>query len=363
MNNFMSGLFRHLFQTCFLPFSGASIISCEKNPRDLRPAVDGIMERIDRTRASLKPGQPLVIIIGQKHGVSIDKMLPVMILDRLIAERKSGKIGPVACGIEYDHNLLGQIMTDYLGHALTPAQQTTISKTDHDGQRVLEAFTTFCSSRTAPMAGRALLNFCRLQGISTRFNDTAKKRGILDRSDPATQELIARQAPHLPEQDISDIEAEGMRLRNIKMVENSMAHIKETKAETYVLIAGKHHLFGLYSQDDSLHARFAETGAVVSSVFITNDSARGGGVGTIPLSTGFTLKDCTFVTGTDDQHFLIKNSDQEVAFIRDTARQSGSTHLFTTTDLPETPDQENATRIRIKQESICWLAEANITPL
>jgi hypothetical protein len=343
--------------------AGATIISCADDPFNLHPAVAGTLRRIEWARASLHEKQPLVVLLGEDHSAIAHKMFRLALLDGLIS---TGHALPFAHGCEWPHNMLGAEMNEKFGLSLTPAQKTRISASDRDGRHVLSVFLAVTDPANAPVATHTLFDFCRRRGISTRFNDVAKRKcedtglNFLDTTDPVTASLIARHARGWENLDIpAAYNALGIRLRNLAIVEQAMAHIADSHAAVYVQSCGEIHRFGHAGAKlpcgDGLSRRFGKAGADVLNVLIADER---NSIGDIPLEARSMLADSLIITGLNAQKFYDGNLS-EADFIRKLAARSAMN--FQVFDVEDSHCARPALQQMVMEKAPGWLTNAGIS--
>jgi hypothetical protein len=244
---------------------------CCTNPFDLRPAVDGILKRIDQVCATLQESQPLVVLIGEHHGIPAHILIQAMFLDRLAADQNR----KIAYGYESPHNLLGRTISRQLPYRLTAEDEAAISASDLDGRMALAACLGYIDHNDAPVSRHAFFKFCMSAGVSMRFNDAAlnfSQQLTLNKADPLTADTIRRHAPGHDGSAITGYSPLGVALRNRVIIENAKNHMHQTNAKIYIQNCGRNHIFGNvhdgYTAQDSLTALINKHAVPVLSIFM-----------------------------------------------------------------------------------------------
>lgn len=318
--------------------SGAQLLSCAANMHDLRPAVDGIMARIEQAGACLQAEQKLVVLVGETHSVASHRLLQMQLIARL-HERMAAQGKEIAAGFELPHNFATQKMAGMKIPPLSPLMQDCLKR--HMGSSgLIRAFLDDNPLTEAPRSKSFLLHNIGARDISTRFHDVAVSyqaegmdgcAGIpcFDQSDTATRNLTATLSP--PEDVICE-SALGMKLRNDFMVCNVSAHIQAVKPDIYMHIAGSAHILGDHGEElayeDSLHKQLLDRGYAVLSVVLLE----GGVMGMDHWQTSVLsrraqeegLPDTVLVTDMARQRFYSHEPDKECQFIKSVMLQSAA---------------------------------------
>lgn len=256
-----------------LRVAGATLISCAANPCDLRPAVAGIMARIESVRASLRTGQKLVVVLGETHAVASHRMLQALLLARLHEKGVSGNGTRLAAGVELPHNFMVTKLADLKQPSLPPVLQKHFDR--HIGNAgLIRAFLDDNPLIEAPQSKAFLFNVIGARGISLRFNDVAVRYGnrgsqmgvpYLDERDGATRALLNGES--LP---VYCEDSLGVNLRNKFMAKNVTAHLQAINSDVYIHMAGSAHILGDHSEGasygESLHNLLSAEGHAVLSV-------------------------------------------------------------------------------------------------
>ncbi len=268
-----------------IPEDAAERIDLSQNPMDLRPAVEGLLRRVERVSQSLKPGQPLVILLGEVHNKPIDIAYQLMVLDALRKKYphgipstaevgNKGKPGSLVFNVELPHNSLEQMLESGFCRPVPTSLRGRIAAADQDAQVLLPAVLSARNFYFAPVSHHTLFANCTKHGISTRFTDAAAiyagRFSLLDESDPWTASLIQHHATDLSGSNINITAQKGMHIRNIAMVE----HALDSTPLLLIQQCGTVHMFGdkwsNFSYAESLSATFARAGAAVVPALITS---------------------------------------------------------------------------------------------
>ncbi len=351
--------------------AGAALISCAANPLDLRPAVDGIMARIEAVSAGLRAGQKLVVLVGETHFLASHRMLQAQLIARLHEKELSGKGNSFAVGVELPHNFMALKLSDMKLSSLSPAVQRHFDR--HMGSAgLISAFLDDNPLIAAPQSKSFLLNTIGARGISLRFHDVAVRYetqdsigGVpcLDDRDDATRALIeTSDTSDMPEGHIFCGDFPGMNLRNKFMAENVAAHMKAIDADVYIHMAGSAHLLGDCSEgvsyEKSLHNLLTAEGHAVLSVLpieggpfgmnhwwssMLSDTARDSG-----------LPDTIVVTDMARKRLISGDADEERQMIKNILTQSNA-H-----DIARPAQQKDWKRqlTRFKTDLPHWIDEA-----
>jgi hypothetical protein len=242
---------------------------------DLRPAVDGIMDRFNAAAANLKEGQKLVILMGECHDMPTHIFLQQLLMKNLLEQSKT----KFAFGYEFPHNRMARILRKNLKMNIPKEFDSKLQSHDPDGKMLLQLFKKYLENDNAPHSNKNLFSFLLAQKISTRFNDTARlytSEGVyIDRNDPQTKKILGNHL-YFNQQRIDFQSSKGVALRNQMMVQNALQHMQDARVNVYIQQCGSSHLLGIKKQDfpyspfeESLSALFAQAGAVVLSVFPT----------------------------------------------------------------------------------------------
>ncbi len=336
--------------------AGATVISCADNPYDLRPALEGIITRVEQVRASLRKDQPLFILIGEDHGMDAHRTLPAMLMETLISS-KGMNSESLALGMEFPHSMLGSILDKCFKQPLSLLDRAKVSAKDPRGEHLLSAFLAACD---APVAHHTLFNFCREKNISVRAIDIPIVHGsspkTLDSDDPTARDLIERHAPQWIGKSVAAEGQTGVDLRNLAMLEHAEIHARDAGAKIYMLQCGKGHLFENPSCSKTLTARFSEAGAAVLSVFMSDSLY---GVDKISPRALDTLAGHVIITGMAQNKF-----SGQVNFIRKLSTQSGiAVPVFETTSFGGMSDSPARRPLRkmVEEQAPRWIAEAGIS--
>lgn len=318
--------------------SGAQLLSCAANERDLRPAVDGIMARIAQVSAHLRTGQKLVVLVGETHSVASHRLLQMQLVARLDEQMKAqGK--RIAAGFELPHNFAALKIADMNIAPLPPLMQNCFERR-MGSSGLIRAFLDDNPLNEAPRSKSFLLHNIGARGISTRFNDVAisyetieSSAGVpcLDPGDRATRDLMAA-AVVSPHEAVTCESALGVKLRNDFMVANINVHMQDVNPDIYIHLAGSAHLLGDHDEgfayEDSLHKELRDHGYGVLSVL----PLEGGVVGMHYWQTSMLsrraqedgLPDTVIVTDMARSRFYSHEPDKEDRFIKSVMLESAA---------------------------------------
>lgn len=331
---------------------GGLIVDCAADPYDLRPAQAGILERVQEVSARLRGRQPLVVLMGERHMTPAVKMLQTMVLDHLAKAAPS----QVACGIEYPHDGLGVLMSR-CGFSVASSSYPVLKHQDGDGQRGLMVSLAALTLPDAPVTHDTLLDYCRRQGLSTRFTDAAQTEDgvLLNSADPLTADVMMRCAPGVPEDKIPVASNVGMALRNVAIVQNVVTHIQDTGASLYVQHCGVDHIYGHRGDhcayEHSLTSLFAQAGVMTVPVFTGGDAD----IAAIPLAASVAFDNSVIITNLSEGNFRAGDPG-EADFIRALGQHSGvDFNVF------EKASLDHKTLIQVlRQAGPQWLASLRI---
>lgn|GEM_PF-6901709 len=314
--------------------AGAMHISCAANMQDLRPAVDGILARVDQVSAHLREGQKLVVLVGETHAIASHRVLQAQLIAR-IHDQVTDDGMTMAAGFELPHDFAALKMRHMKISPLSPLVQDHFER-QMGSAGLISAFLDDNPLMDAPQSKSFLLHNIGARGISMRFHDVAvsyKSVGsqsnvpCLDENDTATRTLIDTVSS---EEVITCESPLGMKLRNDFMVQNIQAHIREANPDIYVHMAGSAHVLGDhaegYAYEDSLHKQLQDQGYAVLSVL----PIEGGGAGmhywwNSMLSNAAQddgLPDIVIVTDMVRQRLYYKDADKERQLIKTITSQS-----------------------------------------
>lgn len=256
--------------------SAAAFLSCINNPYDLRPAVSGIMDRIEVASRNLRDGQKLIILMGETHQVSSHRMLQAQLIARLFEKQEHAQ--SMAVGVELPHNFMNMKMRD-MGIKSLPAAIQPYFDRRMEAVRLVSAYVDDNPLIDAPLTKEFLLSMIGVRGLSMRFHDMAcdyKSKNktwtpSFSAGDTATAGFVMDELGiDLKQQDIVFEGPLGMKLRNQFMVKNINRHMSDTDADIYIHLAGSSHLMGDNGEEilyeDSLHKLLKEQGHVVMNV-------------------------------------------------------------------------------------------------
>lgn len=347
--------------------AGATLISCAANPLDLRPAVDGIMARIETVSAGLRAGQKLVVLVGETHFLASHRMMQAQLIARLHEKEMAGKGASFVAGIELPHNFMALKLADMKQPPLPPILQKHFDR--HVGSAgLIRAFLDDNPLIEAPQSKSFLFNTMGARGISLRFNDVAIRYSMggkpcLDDHDAATRALIAAETvPDMPGADVFCEDPLGMKLRNKFMTENITAHLNETNSGAYIHMAGSAHLLGDHSAgyvfEDGLHNLLTAAGHAVLTVL----PIEGGSFGmhhwrNSMLSSNacdIGLRDTIIITDMARKRFIDRDADEERRLIKQILAQSNA-H-----DIARPAQQKDWKRqiFDVQKDLPRWIAEA-----
>jgi hypothetical protein len=342
----MITLFSRLF-TRAASMADVPILSCAADPMDLRPALDGL-EAMIRERARRGP---VVVLLGEDHRMPTHVALPQALMTRLM-----GGASPLslACGMEYPHNFLENILEQGYGHAIPPALRGQIAAADGDGQKLARAFRAKVTPDFAPVTYRNLVKFCRVSGISLRFNDAALNNGYLDHRDEVTRAMLPTQAQKNGDDKIENAKSLGVAIRNRIIAAHIITHLRDTGAEVYIQSCGADHLFGdrrsgieKLEYNDSLSALFTAAAIDAFAVLPTGPYSK---LDTIPFKAGAALKAGAVIDGLSPRKFFDDDTG-EAAFLAEISRRSGDAlTIYSDPGVNRDP--------ALFKDSHAWIAEA-----
>jgi len=195
------------------------------NSLDVRPYVAAIMDRLNWLESRLPADVPIILILGEHHSISSNLAAQQAVLEAL--KDREFSLGHEAAASVAPH---GQLET------------TMIDRLYNDGV-----------SGRGFLATSSLFQECVNQEKFGNVNDIANVNSPIfgdevdiDERDPQARKLIkkhikdhdgpiARAAPYAPM-------TQGMLLSNHAIVENALAHLKETKHRLYVQRTGAAHV-------------------------------------------------------------------------------------------------------------------------
>lgn len=251
---------------------GGMIISCADDPYDLRPAVKGVLDSIDKARANLRPDQPLVVLMGEYHPWPTHRVLQYMLVEQL---HNAGK--KIACGFEISHNILFNVLTKHLRCPAPPEIAKFICDADRNGDKALLSFLAIHYGLSSPVCCATLMKLCRRLSIASRFNDLAIIQNdgelFLDNADPFTWNTIISHPEYQHFKKSKKIDAkglEGVKIRNTAIVNLAAEHLQYAEPEIYLQFIGNNHVAGNnanFHYLDSLTIRFSKAGIPVLPVF------------------------------------------------------------------------------------------------
>jgi hypothetical protein len=250
------------------------------DPFDLRPAVAMAMQHVAARMATRKPGQPIVLVVGERHS----KPSHILFEEALVRALARAYPGKVAAGFEFPHNMCRVTPLEIED----PAERAAARLTQ------IRRFQGAVSEWTSGSTRERLVSVFRARAIPMALNDIAKKQGlfgnVIDLNDPASRDMAHAFFPgrtlkkknwfHWPKpiyrhtQVRGEEDTNGITLSNAFMAARAAEHMEEAGAEIYVQICGRLHLLGNalsgYSFEDSLGARFLQGGYDVIPVFLDN---------------------------------------------------------------------------------------------
>lgn len=336
------------------------VVSCSDTPMNLRPAAEAVVEE---ALALLPQGKPVVLLMGEDHSKpSTCFMLPAVLHHLSTALSSHGDAndnGPptIAVGFELDHDLLGKIINADCGIHLSPQEMKTVATMDRNGHRAIFGFLAFVKTRDSPVTMATTLSACRESNLSVRFNDLASTNSnifvelpILDRNDLRTASYINRSTAQNAREVLYSTCEPGISLRNKAIVDEAMAHIRDTGARLYIQHCGNAHPLGFrgkHGHKNSLAPLFLEAGASVLSV-LTSTAPN---ISWVPPNAHPLAQNSIFIT-----HMPNDLLNRESSFIEELARKSGIT--FGIHNPYDAPHAASRLRHQFKDQAFGWVREA-----
>ncbi len=255
-------------------------VDCSANPYDLRPAVAGIVARVEQVSNHLRSigsHQKIVVIMGEAHPMPSHILLQAAVLKALQEKHR------LVFGYEEQHDFLGRAVEIFLDEDLSYAEKAALRDLDHDGKKSIMGFLSFFKAPLSPVATNLIKSFMLNSTIPYVATDAAGVRGkayILDRNDPLTKSFIPKQAWYSPllGRDISMILQRGLAIRNKMMAHLTADFMKAHDADIGVQHCGKVHVLGRDypfpfnflsdKYENSLHAVFSQAGLLPIPVFL-----------------------------------------------------------------------------------------------
>ncbi len=237
------------------------------NPFDQRPAADLILYRIIDALSNADENTPVVVLLGELHGVSAH-----VELQHLVATRLQQLGIKFTFNFETPNNTIETYAKTHMGKSIPEYLKYHMSDYDREGKAILSAQMGFAYKPSSPVAKNNLYAFCYKNGIPTQFNDAALNPDnlfFLDRENEQNQRATAKY-----ESLVRDLHAtgfDGQAVRNLVIVERALAHAKRLGIQLILQQCGAAHIFGNQFEmkwpEEALCARFKKAGACVIPVF------------------------------------------------------------------------------------------------
>lgn len=195
------------------------------NPFDVRPYVNAIIARLNWLESRLPPDVPIIICLGEHHGISSHLAASQTLLESL--KNCDFSLGYEAPAAIAPH---GQLET------------TMIERMYNDA-----------ISGNGYLARSSLYQQCVDQKLFGNLNDIANVQSPgfgnevdIDEKDPQAMRLIRTHVKDYDDPIVRNAEyapmTQGMLLSNHAIVENALAHLAETKHRLYVQLTGSAHV-------------------------------------------------------------------------------------------------------------------------
>lgn len=301
-----------------LRHAGATIVSLAKNPRDLRPAIDAITNKVAALHQPTG-NQPTIVLYGEEHSTSSHTLLPLFTMSALNKVYK----GRLSSGIEMPYNYPAQIMAD-LGHN---AQEIAIHLGhDPDGTKAVKILADKVRFvQHTPISNMSFLQFCLARSISTCFADLARDESdnYLDNDDPVTRDILMKMGIDIS-QKVSATSPAGVAARNFGMQINVQSHVAYSGKPICSLRCGAAHVFGdtrQYSYAGSLTYLFAQANVTCIPVISLSGTLKTCDI-VAPEAVAL-FQNAVVITGMDERRFGPHDMKRETAYIEDAFAQSG----------------------------------------
>lgn len=275
-----------------------------ENPYDLAPVYAAYAQAIEKGIAERKPGQPLIILSGERHGSTPHVMNHIGGLSHLLKMKQENPNDPTRnffYAREAEFNLPVRI-SRYYDISVPAYLEHYPEKIDPDNLISIDALISY-TDKNSHVADNMHWRFIKKHSITTIFNDAARfyseeKKGILCRRDPLFKQAleiyikmnfeddhdISAQLQKLSSQDVSLEDKISLALRNIMMVGRAFKKMRETETSIVFQHCGNAHVFGMSRREQigqfqySLANLYRLAGAYVLP--IVQDSSS---VGSVPL--------------------------------------------------------------------------------
>lgn len=232
-------------------------IDCSADPLNIRPPFQTILNAQNWILDRLPEDKPLVIIMGEAHGYTLNALLEQAVIRGLHQQQSRHPERSLAVSIECPSNF------SEIKHYSTPKddqsrRQDNVESFKRDGFFI--AGYDGC---------KEILEFCEEANIPTGFHDitmTSEKRIIAASSE--SRRAINSYHINITGQIVDTESRDHMAVRNLVGVENSISLMRTTGAKTLVVIAGAAHVVGYknFPYKESLTALFLEKGFAVLPV-------------------------------------------------------------------------------------------------
>jgi hypothetical protein len=222
-----------------------------------------ILKRRAALDAEGKAGQPLVVLLGERHSIPAHNILNMQVVKKLA---DSGQ--KIAVALEKPYNLMD--LEFFETSSRMPgayAAPESLKRRDKDGALSLAVF---MGHAEFSMASHSETMFCRFllrHGITTAFTDAKKEGGILDHEDPSVaqslQECFGNAAAGVATEG-----REGIYARNNHMARKIRELAQASGARIIVQSCGAGHVLGMEGgpSGQSLAAQVREKGMAVLAV-------------------------------------------------------------------------------------------------
>lgn len=332
-----------------------AIVDCSANPYDLRPAVEGIVARVEQVSHHLRTigsDQKIVLIMGEDHERASNVLLQAGVLKSLYEKHR------LVFGYEAEHSFLGTFLTDYLEgdeYDLNTQEILMLSKLDGTGSQAIKTHLALCEDKYSHQTIKSLFSSVLQMKIPFIFSDAATCGDHLDKKDPITRAFMGGIAGHMNRMtsNIPTISPKGVDIRNRVMAHLTSKFIEQHDVNLAVQQCGVAHLLGFnpdHGFRGSLTHHFIKAGHFAIPVFLQQNDVT---LDDIPEESFEALSQGVFIEGLADDTFRDEPSPQkEIAFIRKIGAESE-------TDFPIlTKNQKIDICLEIEKSALDWITKA-----
>ncbi len=330
-------------------------VDCSANPYDLRPAVAGIVARVEQVSnhlSNIGSHQKIVVIMGEDHERPSNILLQASLLKSLQEKHQ------LVFGYEAEHSFLGTFLTDYLEgdeYDLNTQEILMLSKLDVTGAQAIKTHLALSEDEYSQHTIKSLFYSVLQMQIPCVFSDAATCSFHLDKKDPITRAFMGGITGHTHRiaSTIHTTSPKGVDIRNRVMTHLTSQFMEQHDVSLAVQQCGVAHLLGWspdYKFNNSLTHHFTKAGHFVIPVFLQQNDVT---LDDIPEESFEALSQGVFIEGLADDIFNDESSSKkEKAFIRKMGAQSETKfHVLT-------ENEKTDICLEIESSALNWITMA-----